>query len=84
MATVATFGDFPGLGRSGRVADTRELVIERYPLLIPNRVKYGEVQVLRVFYNRRKPPTVWQRSLQSTNISSPFKYAPSGKANATG
>ena len=58
MAKVATLGDFPGLGRPGRVAGTRELVIERYPLLIPYKVKDGEVQVLRVFHTRRKPPIV--------------------------
>lgn len=40
-------------------AGPRELVIDRYPLIIPYRVVGNELQVLRVFHTRRKPPKVW-------------------------
>jgi plasmid stabilization system protein ParE len=59
IATVATLAEFPGMGRPGRVPGTRELVIEKYPLLVPYRVLADEVHVLRVFHTRRKPPTDW-------------------------
>lgn len=59
VTKVATLADFPSLGRPGRVPGTRELVIERYALLIPYRVLADEVHVLRVFHTRRKPPTSW-------------------------
>jgi plasmid stabilization system protein ParE len=59
IARVAALADFPGVGRPGRVPGTRELVIEKYPLLVPYRVLADEVHVLRVFHTRRKPPTDW-------------------------
>jgi toxin ParE1/3/4 len=58
-AKVDTLGDFPATGRPGRVPKTRELVIDRYPHVVPYRVVGDEVQVLRVFPARRKLPKVW-------------------------
>lgn len=58
-AKVDAFGDFPALGRPGRVLGTRELVIDRYPLIVPYRVVGDELQVLRVFHTSRKPPKAW-------------------------
>lgn len=58
-AKVDALGDFPALGRPGRVLGTRELVIDRYPLIIPYRVVGDELQVLRVFHTSRKPPKAW-------------------------
>lgn len=49
----------PGLGRPGRVCGTRELVIEKYPYLVPYRVTDGEIVILRVFHTSRKPPRGW-------------------------
>lgn len=58
-AKVDSLGDFPASGRPGRVPGTRELVIDRYPYLVPYRVEGDELHVLRVFHTRRKPPSVW-------------------------
>lgn len=66
FASIAPYGlrltalaDFPAIGRPGRVPGARELVIDRYPLIIPYRVVGNEIQVLRVFHTRRKPPKAW-------------------------
>ena len=56
-ATALT--DQPNMGKPGRVFGTRELVIDKYPYLIPYRVLGDEVQVLRVFHTSRKPPQGW-------------------------
>ena len=56
---VAELARQPNMGRPGRVFGTRELVIERYPYLVPYRVYEDEVQILRVFHTSRKPPKSW-------------------------
>ncbi len=56
---VESLGEFPAMGRPGRVPGTRELVLDRYPLLVPYRVHNDEVHILRVFHTRRKPPKAW-------------------------
>ncbi|CCO24775.1 type II toxin-antitoxin system RelE/ParE family toxin [Maridesulfovibrio hydrothermalis] len=56
---VDLIGDFPKSGRPGRVAGTRELVLDRYPYIIPYRVKNNIVEVLRVFHTSRRLPRKW-------------------------
>jgi toxin ParE1/3/4 len=46
----------PQLGRPGRVNGTRELVIANTPYIVPYRVKFGVVQVLRVYHGARRWP----------------------------
>ena len=50
---------FPDLGRPGRVFGTRELVLERYPYIIPYRVKNNVVEILRLFHTSREQPSQW-------------------------
>lgn len=45
---------FPALGRFGRVAGTRELVIPGLPFIVPYRVKEKKIEILRVFHTSRK------------------------------
>ena len=56
---VDSLKDFPSTGRPGRVPGTRELVIDRYPFVVPYRIVGDELHVLRVFHTRRKPPKTW-------------------------
>lgn len=58
-ARVDALGGFPATGHPGRVPGTRELVIDRYPYLVPYRVAGNELQVLSVFHTRRQPPKTW-------------------------
>lgn len=55
--TVDLLQRHPALGRPGRVAGTRELVIPGTPYIVPYRVRADEVQILRVFHGARKWPS---------------------------
>ena len=46
----------PAMGRAGRVAGTRELVVAETPYIIPYRVRGETVEILRVFHAARKWP----------------------------
>ena len=50
---ISLLADHPGLGRSGRVEGTRELVVTGTPYIVPYRVRGGRVEVLRVFHAAR-------------------------------
>jgi len=56
---IDALSQFPLSGRPGRVPGTRELVIDRYPFVVPYRVESEELHVLRVFHTRRKLPQAW-------------------------
>lgn len=47
---------FPYSGRPGRVAGTRELVIDRTPFIIAYRVTDGAVRILRVLHGAHDWP----------------------------
>jgi toxin ParE1/3/4 len=50
---------FPSLGRPGRVAGTRELVIPGTPYIIPYRVRDDTIQIMRVFHAARRWPEMF-------------------------
>lgn len=57
VRAVSLLKEHPGLGRTGRVPGTRELVVPNTPFIVPYRVKDETVQILRVYHasrNRRK------------------------------
>ena len=56
---VADLARQPGQGRPGRLYGTRELVIEKYPYLIPYSVTNNDIVILRVFHTSQRPPGTW-------------------------
>ena len=46
----------PAAGRAGRVLRTRELVISKYPYIVPYQVRDDVIYVLRVLHTSRKWP----------------------------
>jgi toxin ParE1/3/4 len=48
--------EFPHIGRSGRIPDTRELVVVDTPFIVPYRVRDAEIEILSVFHGARKWP----------------------------
>ncbi len=59
--SVSLLKDNPSLGHSGRVPNTRELVIPNTRYIVPYRVlpRIEQIQILRVFHSSRKPPEHW-------------------------
>jgi toxin ParE1/3/4 len=55
-AAVTRLTTSPALGRAGRVADTRELVIPRTPYIVPYRVKGDVVQIITILHGTRRWP----------------------------
>jgi len=53
---VERLAAFPAIGRSGRVADTRELVIPDTPYIVPYRVKEDAVQLITVLRSAQRWP----------------------------
>lgn len=52
----------PTIGRTGRIADTRELVISQYPYIVAYREQGGEVHILAVVHTSRRWPEQLSRS----------------------
>ncbi|MDP2368217.1 type II toxin-antitoxin system RelE/ParE family toxin [Rhodoferax sp.] len=59
LEAVAQLADQPGIGRPGRVPDTRELVVLKTRYIIPYRVRGEMISILRVFHTSRRPPDRW-------------------------
>lgn len=56
LAAVERLAELPSLGRSGRVAGTRELVVLGTPYVIPYRVRGERLEVIAVFHGRQRWP----------------------------
>jgi plasmid stabilization system protein ParE len=59
LVAVATLIHQPGLGRSGRVPGTRELVVRKTRYIVPYRVRGEYIEILRVFHASRRLPERW-------------------------
>jgi len=54
VGAVGRLGEYPALGRPGRLPRTRELIVSSY--IVAYRVKGDDVQILRVLHAARKWP----------------------------
>lgn len=52
--SAAMLADHSNMGRPGRISGTRELVVTRFPYILPYRVRGASVEVLRVFHTARR------------------------------
>lgn len=55
-AAVRRLAASPALGRPGRVADTRELVIPGTPYIVPYRVKGEALQIITILHSAQRWP----------------------------
>ena len=55
-AVVTRLAGSPALGRPGRVAGTRELVIPRTPYIVPYRVNGDVVQIITILHGAQRWP----------------------------
>lgn len=53
---VSLLSEQPGMGRLGRVPNTRELVIDHTPYILPYRVRDNKIEILRVLHTARRWP----------------------------
>ena len=51
--------EFPDMGRSGRVAGTRELVVQGTPFIVAYQVRKDSVRILRILHGAQ----LWPDSL---------------------
>ena len=58
-ARVESLQEQPYQGRPGRIFGTRELVIGKYPFIVPYKVESAEIQILRVFHTSQRLPDSW-------------------------
>lgn len=61
MQSARMLAVHPHMGRPGRVPGTRELVVTRFPYILPYRVREQTVEILRVFHTARKWPQRFDR-----------------------
>jgi addiction module RelE/StbE family toxin len=59
VSSVEALADFPAMGRVGRAAGTRELVVSALPYIIPYRVSATTVGIITVMHAAQNWPEVF-------------------------
>lgn len=54
LGCIENLKDNPSIGKAGRVLGTRELIISKYPYIVPYQVRDNNVYILRVLHTSRK------------------------------
>jgi toxin ParE1/3/4 len=54
--SIENLANYPALGRAGRVASTRELVVPNTPFVVPYRVHTETLEIIRVFHSAQRWP----------------------------
>lgn len=54
--SALTLSDMPEVGRPGRWPGTRELVVRRFPYVVPYRISGEEIQIIAVMHTSRRWP----------------------------
>ena len=57
LNAVENLATFPNLGRVGRLAGTRELVVPETPYIIPYRIRGSRIELIAVFHGRQRWPS---------------------------
>lgn len=57
LEAVELLSGNPGMGKAGRVAKTRELVVAGTPYIVIYRAKGNRLEILRIFHGARQWPT---------------------------
>jgi addiction module RelE/StbE family toxin len=58
LESVERLTKHPNLGRQGRIAGTRELVVPGLPYVIPYRIHRNRMELIAVFHGRQRWPDV--------------------------
>ncbi len=56
VTAVERLADFPHLGRTGRIEETRELSVPRTKLIVAYRIDGDDVEILAVIHSARRWP----------------------------
>lgn len=56
VSAVDALGDHPAMGRTGRIAGTRELALADIPYIIPYRVTRHNIEILTVMHTVQQWP----------------------------
>lgn len=54
LEAVDQLATYPNLGRPGRKAGVRELVVTRTPYIIPYRIRGERIELIAVFHGRQR------------------------------